>query len=299
MAVNWGLAGNGIGNALGMFQAGAQLGQSARVRQNERLTDNALSALASNPRDEAALTSLGQVNPRLAMEFQQRNQQQAQQAQQQQRVSMEQVSQILNGVTPENYAERLATARQWGVDVSSAPAAYDPNWVSSQQQMAQLLQTPQGQEALSTAGKEAQDEGFRPGTPEFNRRVTERLNIADTRYIPVQAGGNVGVVAPGQAPRWAIGGSGSPNQAQAQPNIPQAAIEALRNGQGTPAQFDEVFGAGAAASVMGMGGTPAPQLNAQGDPTRLTPQQYQAIVNSMGRQAADAYIARNGIAVGQ
>lgn len=208
MAVNWGLAGNGIGNALGMFQAGAQLGQSARVRQNERLTDNALSALVTNPRDEAAMASLGQVNPRLAMEFQQRNQQQAQQAQQQQRVSMEQVSQLLNGVTPENYAERLATARQWGVDVSSAPAAYDPNWVNSQQQMAQLLQTPQGQEALSTAGKEAQDEGFRPGTPEFNRRVTERLNMADTKYLPVQAGGNVVAIAPGQAPQWAVAAPG-------------------------------------------------------------------------------------------
>lgn len=44
--------------------------------------------------------------------------------------------------------------------------------------------------------------------------------------------------------------------------------------------------------------TPAPALGASGLPTTLTPQQYQATVNAMGKASTDAWMARNGIKVG-
>lgn len=44
--------------------------------------------------------------------------------------------------------------------------------------------------------------------------------------------------------------------------------------------------------------TPAPTLGANGAPAMLTRQQYQAVVNSMGQAATDAWMARNGIKVG-
>jgi len=62
---------------------------------------------------------------------------------------------------------------------------------------------------------------------------------------------------------------------------------------------------GAKVSMADIGGapsptiqnTPAPQLNAQGNPTLLTRAQYQAIVAEMGQAATDNYIRRNNIRV--
>jgi len=45
--------------------------------------------------------------------------------------------------------------------------------------------------------------------------------------------------------------------------------------------------------------TPAPQLNAQGNPTSLTPAQYQAVVNEMGQAETDNWMQRNNIRMGR
>jgi hypothetical protein len=44
--------------------------------------------------------------------------------------------------------------------------------------------------------------------------------------------------------------------------------------------------------------TPSPQLGANGNPTRLTRQQYQAVVNAKGQAATDDWMRRNNITVG-
>lgn len=86
------------------------------------------------------------------------------------------------------------------------------------------------------------------------------------------------------------GGVSDPN---VRPRVPQAAIDDLRKNPGTAAQFDEVFGPGAAAAALGMEGTPAPAEGA----TTLTPEQYRVTVQAMGKAKTDDWMRRNNITV--
>lgn len=86
------------------------------------------------------------------------------------------------------------------------------------------------------------------------------------------------------------GGVSDPN---VRPRVPQAAIDDLRKNPGTAAQFDEVFGPGAAAAALGMEGTPAPVEGA----TTLTPEQYRVTVQAMGKAKTDDWMRRNNITV--
>jgi len=79
--------------------------------------------------------------------------------------------------------------------------------------------------------------------------------------------------------------------------IPQGAIDDLRRKPDTARQFDEVFGAGSAARVLGMGGTAAPELDAGGTPTMLTRAQYIATVQALGKAKTDAWVQANNITV--
>lgn len=158
-------------------------------------------------------------------------------------------------------------------------------------------------EALSPLGKIAADEGYRPGTPEFYQRVADLGNIDRMKHIPIEAGGSLLEYDPvSGGVRYAVAPAdlaGRLNSQQPSSDIPPDAIEALRRGEGTPAQFDEMFGPGSAARVMGMGGIPAPELDASGNPASLTAAQYQAIANALGVDEAADYVARNGIMVGR
>lgn len=158
-------------------------------------------------------------------------------------------------------------------------------------------------EASSPLGKIAADEGYQPGTAEFNNRVRQLNAIEQQKAYAVDAGGALVVRDPETgAYRYAVAPEGLAaqiNSQQPSSNIPPEAIEALRRGEGSPAQFDETFGAGSAARVMGMGGIPAPELDASGNPASLTAAQYQAIANALGVNEAADYVARNGIMVGR
>ena len=79
--------------------------------------------------------------------------------------------------------------------------------------------------------------------------------------------------------------------------IPEAAINDLRRQPNTARQFDEVFGAGSAARVLGMGGTAAPEMDASGTPTTLTRPQYIATVQALGKAKTDAWLRDNNITV--
>lgn len=70
--------------------------------------------------------------------------------------------------------------------------------------------------------------------------------------VSIQAGGNVVNVKPDGSARYVVaqpgvGGDDVPG------NIPPEAINALKSGEGSAEQFDAIFGAGAAARVMGGG----------------------------------------------
>lgn len=82
------------------------------------------------------------------------------------------------------------------------------------------------------------------------------------------------------------------------PRIPEQAIADLRKNPSTAAQFDEVFGPGAAAAALGMGGVPAPATDANGMPATLTRAQYDAVVNVKGKAATDDWMRRNNITLG-
>lgn len=79
--------------------------------------------------------------------------------------------------------------------------------------------------------------------------------------------------------------------------IPQGAIDDLKRDPGTAGQFDEVFGPGSAARVLGLGRTAAPALDASGKPTTLTRAQYQAVVDVKGKAKTDAWLQANNITV--
>jgi hypothetical protein len=152
MTVQWGI---GTGNnALGMFQYGAQLGQNMQDRRDQREDRNALIALRERQEDRLA---------------QQQQNEQAKAQQGERRANMGDVAKLFDGVTPENYGQRVALAQQMGVDVSGVPQQFDPAWVQQQQTVLRFFQ--ERPDAISTAGKQAMDAGFQPGTPEFQQAV--------------------------------------------------------------------------------------------------------------------------------
>lgn len=91
----------------------------------------------------------------------------------------------------------------------------------------------------------------------------------------------------------AAGDRGGVSEPNVRPKVPQAAIDDLRKNPGTATQFDEVFGPGAAAAALGMSGTPAPADGA----TSLTPAQYQATVQALGKAKTDDWMRRNNMTV--
>lgn len=190
---------NSLMNPAAIGQTVQQGFQQGRQMRSQMETQNALSQLATDPTNQEAMQNLARYNPQAAMQYQgvqqQRQAAQAKAEQEARENRLKQVPvmiQLLEGSTsPETYARNLAVARQNGFDVSSAPQQYDPQWISSQVSVLRLLSNPEGQKALSTFGKQAADEGFDPGTPEFGRRVTELVNASNITTHSVQPGGTI------------------------------------------------------------------------------------------------------------
>lgn len=263
--INWGMPGP-RDNALAYFQLGNQLGAQARERQDQRETRNALATVLRRPGqtpglgdaveeerragDDKAITeawgTLYANDPRLAMQVEQRQAQATAKAQEQKRADLPLLGRLLDQSTDEaSYQRSLGIAREYGVDTSGLPPSYDPAWVEQQRATIKLLQDPAKQEALSAAGKIVMDMGFKPGTPEFNQKVLEVWQAGESK--PYVVGGETRLYTP------RLGGPG-----QALGGVPPEAVEALRRGEGTPEQFDEMFGAGAAAKFMSQGGQTPP-----------------------------------------
>lgn len=205
--INWGLAGGG-NNALSMFQLGASLGSDIRERREQKEQRNALAAYATNP-NEQTLAPVIQANPELGIQLRGQMARQAQQQQEQRRADLPLIGRLLDGIGDEStYQQRKAMAGQYGIDVSQLPQNFDPAWVAQQQQTIKLLSDPAKAEALSTAGKQAVDMGFRPGTPEFNAAVRDIWTAGEAK--PYVSGGETRLYTP------KIGGAG---QVQGGPQV--------------------------------------------------------------------------------
>lgn len=176
--INWGLGqGN---NALAAFGQGMQLGTFARQAQEQREARkaevegrNALAAYYGG--DDSQKGAAFAYDPKTAMGIDGQRQTQQQAAAERRRADLPTLTRLLEHASqgPEQWQQALGVAQQYGIDTSSIPQQFDPQWAASQAQTLKLMQTPEAQEALSTAGKQAVDMGFQPGTPAFQAKVTE------------------------------------------------------------------------------------------------------------------------------
>lgn len=173
---NWGLMGGN--NALAMFQFGAQLGRDARAQQEERALKAAVGAYATNPTDPNALATVMKADPRIGMQLQKQSADLAVKRQEQRRATVQDVAKLFQGVTPENYGQRIAAAQQLGIDVSTVPQTYDPAWVQQNAAIFNAFAKDGGQQ-ISGIARELVDAGYQPGTEAFN---TAMRGVIENKY---------------------------------------------------------------------------------------------------------------------
>lgn len=187
--INWGLAGGN--NALANFQTGMQLGQQFRKNQREEETRNALATLTANPGDKTAAATLMQNSPELGLKWQGMQQDAATAKGKAHNEQLTQLGRLLNHARDEGtYQQSLAAAKAIGIDVSQAPANFDPNWVQQQKLVVSAFEKDGGA-ALSNFGKIATDMGLQPGTPEHAAKVVDLWRAEQIKTIPYSAGGAV------------------------------------------------------------------------------------------------------------
>lgn len=178
---NWGLlfANGGNGGFDNALARGMQIGSRIRERREQEAQRNAFAEYAANPTREGA-AGLVQYNPQFGMGEIARFDQQAQQQQQSGIEGLDKFRPLLQQAmeSPEGWAQALSAAQAAGMDVSRVPQQYDPEWARGQLMIVDALRSQEGQQALSTAGKQAMDMGLRPGTPEFATTVTELVTAS-------------------------------------------------------------------------------------------------------------------------
>lgn len=210
-----------------------------------------------------------------------------------------------------NRADRAAEERQAAQEQSIAAllADYDPASGEPDPVVAALADPELRQLGMSVL--EARNPKA-PAPTEFEKLLTargiepgsEQWNTSLDRYIMGKSDPQVTVTLPGGGifigPQSELatvlqGGGGPASGAGATPPPPEA-VEELRANPSTAAQFDEVFGAGAADKVLG-----GQALNAAYSSNVITPEEAARVRQSLGPQgqaAFDAWLRRNNITVG-
>lgn len=154
--------------------------------------------------------------------------------------------------------------------------------------------------------------GLTPGTPEYKSAAMGLFQKKNDPFVTTSlpGGGFYGGPQSGLLPRLQ-GGGGQPSGglpgtgASAAP--PSAAVNALLSGEGTDAQFDEMFGPGAAAQARGGSGAapasnmgiPANAVSPGGStPTVLSRADAAPFMKSLGPQGFERWMAQHGIRLG-
>lgn len=163
-----------VAKVVGGFNAGREMRQEMDTRK-------AMATLARSPDDPRALDLLAQTNPELAMQFQQRRQEQRKQQLSDVREKLTIMGRLMDGATPQDYAQRLQAAQSMGLDTSQVPPQFDPQWMAQTQMQVRALLGQVDQELMAVA----------PGTAVINKRTGKEVfkNPDRPRYYPIAPGG--------------------------------------------------------------------------------------------------------------
>jgi len=243
----------GVQNAL---MQGMQVGTAMRQRKEAAERDKALDEANRGVfnGDPNAVNALAQVPGMAGQAVDMRSQMQSAQSKQAeaQRAQLAKVADLLDNSTDEiSYQRNLNVARQLGLPVESAPPNFDPNFIQTQSAIARAVLNNDPE--LPLIAQEVVAAGLQPGTPQFQAEIGRILKAKydTTKVVSYQQGG--GAIAYDAAnnqstPLIVPGEAGN-----AASSIPPQAIADLRSNPGTAAQFDEIFGPGAAQRALGGG----------------------------------------------
>lgn len=107
------------------------------------------------------------------------------------------IARLTRGVTDEGtYQQARQAAQAYGIDVSGAPANFDPDWVRTQHILADTF-FREGPDKLTNTAQELVEAGLEPGTPDFQRAMARRITMKDSKVVNTTAGGMSGMLGPG------------------------------------------------------------------------------------------------------
>lgn len=255
---NFNIAGNAQNALLQGMQTGEALRQRKEQREREVALDNAYRGVYQGDPNAvnalAAIPGMGKDAYTLQQEVNTAQQQQMEAQQKRQREELQILSRILDPkkvVDEQSYQMARQAASQYGIDVSKAPPNYDPNWVAQNSAIATAIANDDPE--LPLIAQELIAAGLQPGTPQFQAEAGRILKAKydTTKTLSYQQGGGAVAydAASGQITPLIVPGGVE----QGTPSIPPQAISDLRANPGTAAQFDEIFGKGAAAKALGGG----------------------------------------------
>jgi hypothetical protein len=171
---NWGLSGGN--NALAMFQQGVNMGNAVFQRKDE--ADYRKQQLAHQQKQEE----------RQGAEFAASQEERAGKAKKEQQGQIATMAKLLGHAKDEpTYQQSLSAARQLGMNVDSAPANFDPDWVGQQQMIVAAFQQDGGQR-ISGIAQELKDAGVDLNSSEGQQLMRQRIAARDSKPFNVGPG---------------------------------------------------------------------------------------------------------------